>query len=355
MKQIKNWLSELKNHPFFIRLLHWEYWPLWIVYFPVAVYHAFLSLKARSFFYFTAANPGIPMGGLLGESKRNLINQIPEKYRPKTLSVPANSNWENVIDQLQQSEINFPIIAKPDIGERGFLVEKINDENSLLQHLHNHPVDFVIQEFIDYPVEVSVLHYRKKGYNKGIISSFTYKVYLTVEGNGVHTISELMMQNQRAILQLKRLEQNRQDLLTKIPAKGQIIELVPLGNHSRGAMFLDINHLIDQQLTEVFDKINEELKDIYFCRYDIKCQSIDDLKKGKAFKILEINGIKSEPTHIYDPSFPLLKAWRTLFRQWRTIYEISIYHHHQYNFKYTGFIEGLKEIRKYFNYMNKHQ
>lgn len=44
---------------------------------------------------------------------------------------------------------------------------------------------------------------------------------------------------------------------------------------------------------------------------------------GRNLKIIELNGVTSEATHIYDPKLSLFDAYRVLFRQWRIAFEIG--------------------------------
>ena len=39
---------------------------------------------------------------------------------------------------------------------------------------------------------------------------------------------------------------------------------------------------------------------------------------GHGFKIIELNGVTSEATHIYHPGTPLTQAYGVLMTQWRT-------------------------------------
>ena len=48
---------------------------------------------------------------------------------------------------------------------------------------------------------------------------------------------------------------------------------------------------------------------------------------GKNIKILEINGVGSDPAHIYDPTTPFLEIWAAYFRLWKKIYDISTAQH----------------------------
>ena len=119
-------MQKKKSYNLFItKLTHWEYWPFEIVYIPIFVYYIFLSIKARSFFFFSASNPSIETGGMLGESKYAILKNIPEKYIAKTIFIPFGYSFENTISIIQENNIIFPLIAKPDIGERGTAVEKI--------------------------------------------------------------------------------------------------------------------------------------------------------------------------------------------------------------------------------------
>lgn len=326
-----NVYTRLKNlfslHPFFIKLCSWEYWPMHIIYIPIYAYWLVLSFRARAFIFFSAANPGIELGGFFGESKIQILRKIPEQWLPKTLFVPRETPRSQIVTSLQHKCIGFPIIAKPNVGERGFIVEKINDQDGLEQYLTQYPVDTILQEYIDYPEEVSVLYYRYPGEERGSISSFTVKKYLSVIGDGRSTIMELVEKNPRARLQSKYLHTLKKDFLNQVPLIEEEVILVPIGNHARGATFYNGEKHIDDKLIDTFDKISRRLDGIYFGRFDIKCKSIEDLRAGTNFTILEINGVKSEPTHIYQPGFSLMEAYRILFRHWRTIYEISMANH----------------------------
>ena len=317
--------KRIHKSPFLIQLLSWEYWPMHLIYVPVYAYYLLLSIKARSMFFFTAANPAIETGGLYGESKIDILNKIPDRFKPKTCFINNNPPIDDILVLLKTSEIDFPIVAKPNIGERGFLVEKLEDEQALVDYLEVHSkIEIILQEFVTFPEEVSVLYYRFPNEEKGAISSLTLKKFLTVTGNGQSTLRELIEDYPRALLQLEELEKRYADQMEDVLAVGIQMELIPIGNHCRGTTFLDGNHLIDDRLCATFDYISHQLPGIYFGRFDIKCQSLEDLKAGKKFAILEINGVKSEPTHIYDPDFSLREAYKILFEQWRTIYQISL-------------------------------
>ncbi|RMG18472.1 MAG: hypothetical protein D6730_22800 [Bacteroidetes bacterium] len=339
--------KHIRQSPFFIRLLHWEYWPMNLVYTPVYLYWLYLAIRSRALLFFSAANPGIETGGLYGDAKIDILNLIPTAYKPRTCHVGRNKSKAEIRQLLQQYGIGYPLIAKPNVGERGFWVEKIDDEAGLWHYLRSHPqVDLLVQEYVHYPEEVSVLYYRFPGEQRGHISSLTLKKFLSVTGDGHSTLRQLITAYPRARLQLAVLEQRLGSCMEEVLPRGETRQLVPIGNHSRGTTFLDGCHLIDERLLAVFDRISQQLPGIYFGRFDIRCQSLEALKQGRDFRILEINGVKSEPTHIYQPGFSLLEAYRILFRQWRIIYQLSMAN----NRRGVPFMKAKTGLKKYWRW-----
>lgn len=312
---------------FLIKLKSWEYWPLHLVYTPVYLYWVWLGIRAKHLFFFTAANPSIVMGGLFGESKSSILKQLPQELLPKTIFIHPDHSDEETERLATEKGISYPMIAKPDMGERGFKVEKIANQAELIQYRKEVQTDLIIQEFIDYPEEVAILYHRFPGSAKGEITSITLKEYLSVTGDGISTVRQLMQAYPRARLQLDTFEEKHPALLDQVPPKGEPWELNPIGNHCRGTTFLDGTHLVDEDLVEIFDRISHRLEGIYFGRYDIKCQSFESLRQGQDFRVLELNGLKSEPTHIYQPGFSIWEAYGVLFRQWKTIYQIALANH----------------------------
>lgn len=309
---------------FFIRLLNWEYWPQWVVYFPVNFYYAYLAIKARSLFFFSAANPGIETGGMFFESKWKIFELIPKKYLPSTILIHPEDTEFDIVDKMALNEITYPIIAKPDRGERGWGVQKINSFDELKSYRQFVHVDFVIQSYVDKPIELSVFYYRHPQSPRGIVTSITLKELLRITGDGTSSIETLIRQNNRAYLQEKKLKKNHKINFNQVLKKGESLELVPYGNHVLGAMFLNYTQLIDQQISSVFNDISLQIDGFYFGRYDLRCESLDDLKTGNNISIMELNGAGAEPAHIYDPAFSYIKAQVILARHFRMMYEAAI-------------------------------
>ncbi|MEM9260359.1 MAG: hypothetical protein AAGA62_11985, partial [Bacteroidota bacterium] len=282
------------------------------------------AIRAQELFFFSTANPVIETGGVLGESKRNILERIPTSYLPVTLFVEADEQeLIPLLERLKAAGLSFPLIAKPDIGERGFLVEKLESATDLAGYLRKARVAFLLQEFIDLPLEISVMYHRYPDHDQGFVTSLCVKEMLSVQGDGISTVADLMMDYPRARLQLGRFRNTKPELLNQVPLAGETVLLEPIGNHCRGTTFLNGNHHIDQSLTDVFHAIGREMEGIHYGRFDLKCAGIKRLKEGKDIKILEFNGVAGEPAHIFDPAYPVWQSYRDIFRHWGIIYRIS--------------------------------
>jgi hypothetical protein len=296
---------------------------MWLVYFPVSFYYIYLALKARSFFFFSASNPSIETGGMFFESKWSIFKLIPKEYYPTTVLVNKEDDVTVISAKMKGADIGFPVIAKPDRGERGWCVKKITSAEELASYKKAMKVDFLIQAYVQYPLEFSIFYYRNPNSEKGSLTSVTLKKLLTVTGDGYSTIEELIKRNNRSFLQYNKLKQNKQIDFNRILGLGEQEVLVPYGNHVLGAMFLDYNHIIDESLVNTFDDISKQIDGFYFGRYDLRCTSIEDLKMGKNIAILELNGAGAEPSHIYDPRFSFFKAQKVIANHYRMMYQAA--------------------------------
>lgn len=337
---------------FLHKLFNWEYWPFQIVYIPIYFLWAFYALKSRTIFFFNASNPTIKNGGFMAESKKEIYEIIPQKYYPKTNLVLEKSNFENVLSEIEKSQIKLPFIAKPDIGLRGSAVKKIDAIDELKTYHDKANFDYLVQDLIPFPNEVGIFYVRFPSEKKGKITGIVSKEFLIVEGDGISSVKDLIVRNPRYALQLKILKQEYGDQLKDILMKGEKRNLVPYGNHARGAKFIDSSNLISDKLTKVIDDLCQEIPEFYFGRLDVMYDNWADLENGKNFAIVEINGAASEPTHIYDPKHSIFFAWKELARHITYMYKISV-ENHKKGFPYLAHKEGMKEYKLHLEQSSK--
>ncbi|NVK09242.1 MAG: hypothetical protein HWD89_09315 [Tenacibaculum sp.] len=327
------------------KITDWEHWPSAMFYLPNVPYAFYLAYKAKHLAFFSATNPCIKSSGNGTESKYETILLVPEKHRPKSVLIKPNTDFEIVCKNIQEQKINFPLIAKPDIGFRGLLVEKITSKDALKNYLEKYTIDIIIQEFLDYENECGIFYHRNPKNDSGKISSLTLKRFLSVTGDGTSTLKELILADERAKLYIELFSKIHQDKLTEIPIKNKVIKLTAIGNHSKGTQFINGNHLISDKLTTTFDKLSKSIPGWYYGRIDLKYNTFEELEKGIDFKILEINGIIAEPTHIYDSqNYTYLKALKAIRTHWKSLFTIAITNHRNFNTPYKDSISFLNEI-----------
>ncbi|CAL2082750.1 conserved hypothetical protein [Tenacibaculum sp. 190524A05c] len=339
------------------KYLNWEYWPTSMFYVPNLPYAFYLAFRAKHAAFFSAANPAIKSSGNGTESKYETIQLVPEKYRPKSILVLPKSNFSNVLKEIKTAKIDFPLIAKPDIGFRGLLVKKIDSEYELEEYLNNYPINIIIQEFLDYENECGVFYHRKPNEEKGRISSVTLKNFISVTGDGKSTLEQLILNDKRAKLYIDLFKTIHKNNLNNIPKINEMIKLTVIGNHSKGTQFINGNHLISKKLTETFDQLSHSIEGWYYGRVDIKYNNFNELETGSDYKVLEINGIIAEPTHIYDSdNYTYFNALKEIRQHWQSLFQISVANHNFKKVPYKSarkFITEMFELRNYISSIKK--
>ena len=335
----------MKFKLFIHKLTNWEYWPYQVVYLPVYFQYLFYAVRTQSFFYFNASNPTFKNGGFFLESKKEIYDLIPPAYYPKTILIQSNEALNGIISKIKIENIRLPFIAKPNIGLRGTAVKKINTVDELENYIKKANFEILIQDLIPYENEIG-LFYVKLPNQPGEITGIVAKEFMILTGNGKNTLRELIQQDLRYLFQLETLEAEYKEQLETVLETGEVINLVPYGNHCRGTKFVDASFEITSKMTESFNEICQQIDGFHFGRMDIMYKSFDDLAQGKHFQIVEINGAISEPTHMYDPKHSLLFGWKELTRHFHYMYLISK-HNKKNGAKYLTFKEGIQEFKNH--------
>ncbi|MFT7668965.1 MAG: pimeloyl-ACP methyl ester carboxylesterase/membrane protein DedA with SNARE-associated domain [Planctomycetota bacterium] len=311
-----------------IRLTSWEFWPPTVFYSPIVIYILWLAIKHRSLVLFTAVNPSIPTGGFIGESKMQILAGLDQSsgFMARHQLVSAKADCESreraALDLLSQLDQPYPVVLKPDVGQRGSGVRIIKSEEELLAALGELTIDHILQEFVSGP-EFGVFYIRRPNEERGRIFSITKKVFPYVVGDGTHTLEELILLDPRAVAMAPVFLETHAAQLSDVPLLGEQVQLVELGTHCRGAIFVNGAELNSPELLSTFETLSNSFEGFYFGRYDVRAESEEAFRAGRGFKVLELNGVTSEATHIYDPRTPLFEAWRVLFEQWRIAFEIG--------------------------------
>lgn len=309
----------------FGKITNWEAWPFSLIYAPLAPVWGWYMLRSRAVWFFTPSNPKLTFGGMEGEPKKEMYDLLPHHLYPTTINILPAQKFSEVFSSLNDSGIPYPLIVKPEMGGQGILFRKIDNEEELKRYHDRVPVEYIIQKMVHYPIEVSIFHIRHPRSPKGIVTGFLHKIPLQVLGDGVHTLEQLVMQHPKAAKRSDDLLGMHRANWNKIIPVNEKYVLSYAANHNRGAHFIDLKEHIDEKLVSVFDRISHDIDDFFYGRYDVMCKSIEELKRGENFCILEYNGCGAEPNHFYDTGYTLICAWREILKHWKWLFEISRY------------------------------
>jgi membrane protein DedA with SNARE-associated domain len=325
-------LAKFDSRKFAARLgrwRHWEFWPGWLFYPPVVINYLWLAIKYRGAMLPTAANPGIFSGGMVGESKMATLSDLMNTSLEFTAEAEllSGSTPDERLASLREicarRNIPFPFILKPDRGQRGAGIKLVRNESQATAYLEQTGAALLVQRFAEGPHEVGVFYHRFPGEPHGQIFSITEKIFPVVTGDGKSTVQELVWRDLRARFlaekYLKRLGSRENEVL----AADETLKLVEAGNHAQGCIFRDGMRLCTRELARRIDEISGKLNGFFIGRYDIRFANEEELRAGKNFHIIELNGAAAEAASIYDARYSLFNAYRTLFRQWDLVFAIG--------------------------------
>jgi membrane protein DedA with SNARE-associated domain len=308
------------------RLWRWEFWSAWVFYLPLVPWFLYLTARYRSLTVWTAANPGIAAGGVVGESKADILSRLPKEWVVPTVLIPAGEHDARV--RLVREAIvahgwGFPLILKPDAGERGAGVRKAHDPVDVEKYLLANPRPVIAQPFHPGPFEAGVFYYRLPGEGRGHIFSVTDKVFPVVTGDGRLTLEQLVWTHPRYRMQAATFLARHAANADRVLAAGERFVLATAGNHCQGTLFRDGGRLVTSALEAAFDSVARQFDGFFVGRFDVRYADPAEFRAGRGFAIVELNGVTSESTNLYDPSWPIWRAYCTLFRQWALLFRIG--------------------------------
>lgn len=324
---------------------------MWLFYAPVAVWIAWLSIRRRGIRAISAANPGIPDGGIVGESKHEILSRLPVEWTIPSVLIRAGARDERVWQLLHcitHKGWTLPLVFKPDVGQRGTgvkIVRKLTEASDYLGREHG---GVLVQPYHNGPYEAGVFYYRYPGCSRGRILSITDKHFPFVLGDGRSTLEELIWTDRRLRMQAGTFLRRHADRKDFVLPAGERFQLAVAGNHVQGTLFRDGRHLITPALEERIDTIAQSYKGFFIGRFDIRYSDLQRFTAGEDFAIVELNGATAESTNIYDPAGSLFAAYRQLFRQWSLVFAIGKANL-QDGARSSGFVRVFELLRAHWN------
>lgn len=332
-----------------------EFWPTWLMYLPVLFQWLALAVRHRSLTLPLIANPIIPLSGMVGGSKHELMNCALGHCKAAILpwlywevrDEPAAQQAKACIQRSAKKGIHLPFVCKPDIGCRGSGVKLIHTLAQLEAVISVYPkgAGLLCQQLASYEPEVGVFYVRHPQASKGYIASLTFKTTPTVVGDGVKTLEQLVSDDPRAALLLELYRERNQARWQHVLNEGERHRLLFSASHCRGAIFTDAREHITPALTEALNRIMDDLPDFYYGRLDVKFSTVERLREGLDLEIVEINGASSESIQIWDKSARLRDAIKALLWQYSTLFKLGAYQRKQ-GVKPPGLLALIRAWRK---------
>lgn len=313
------------------RLRRWEFWPIWALYPPIVLCLLWQAIRLRGALLFTCCDPAIPHSGFAMESKGDILDALhcPDESRIRIANyrrLPAGEEGEErairVAEFLTEHGLAYPVVLKPDVGERGQGVAIVRDEEEARRWLDRCAEEALVQEFIG-GVEFGVQWYRAPDEEVGTVPSIAGKETQYVIGDGQRTLEHLILDDARAVTMAHYFLAKFEPRLDEIPAENERVDLTEIGTHARGAVFTDERQYISDELRSVLDVLGDHYEGFHFGRYDVLVPSVADLQAGRNLVIVELNGVTGEPIHVYQPGFSWWRGIGDLCRHWKRACELG--------------------------------
>ena len=220
--------------------------------------------------------------------------------------------------------LDFPFILKPDVGQRGVGIKLIRSAEQAEAYLRQTSAPLVAQRYAPGPQEAGIFYYRFPHETRGHIFAITEKLFPVLVGDGKSTVTELVWRDPRARFMADKYLQRFSERQNEVLAVGEELKLVEAGNHAQGCIFRDGMQALHAGIgSDALTRFRKSSPAFSSDATTSVIASEEDLRAGKNFQIIELNGAASEATSIYDARNSIFAAYRTLFRQWDLVFAIG--------------------------------
>lgn len=307
-----------------------ERMPKWLICVPLTLQWLYLAICYKSLTLPTAANPAITSGGLVGEGKLEYFQGMGPLARAATALYCAVSTTPPPLaaalrETLRTAGIDFPLIAKPDLGLCGYGVQRVNDMQQLLDYLAAFPggETVVLQQYLPQEGEAGIFYVRDPCSGDSRLIGLTLRYFPRVTGDGRQTLTQLVAADPRASRLVTAPRHRGSHDGHRVPAAGELVRLATVGSTRVGGLYLDGGVHITPQLTGAIDGIAGDMPMFNFGRFDVRFDSLAELRAGRGFTIMEVNGAGSEAIQAWDPACGMLAGFRMIFEKQRLAFAVG--------------------------------
>ncbi|MEO7941123.1 MAG: hypothetical protein ABIR55_21070 [Burkholderiaceae bacterium] len=311
-----------------------EQLPKWLNLVPMVLQWMWLGVRHGSFTLPSAVNPGITSGGLVGEGKMEYFDAMGDSARAATAAHIAIGTSEprdlsHLLERMLGAGLDFPLVAKPDIGWCGYGVRLLHAPQELEDYAHRFPADadFVLQRYLPEPGEAGLFYMRHPDEASGCLIGILLRDYPVVVGNGCDSIASLVSKDARiqrgSADPMHEISYNGE----RIPLAGEQVRLSTVASTRVGGRYRDGSALATPALVAAVDAIAKDMGNatthpFLVGRFDVRYADEASLQCGE-FTIMEVNGAGSEAVHAWDPKYRIRDVYRIVFAKQRQLFRIG--------------------------------
>lgn len=310
-----------------LRMKHFEFWHPRLFELPYYLY--LLAGCARRLLpikFLAKANYALDHGEIGIGSKVHTQFAFDQKRFLPTFALPEALTDDDKATAIARfgEQHGYPLILKSDIGSVGKGVVKVDSAAEIAARVAALRGPYLVQQFTTNNVEFGVFYVRRHG--KGEVTGINRKHFPTVTGDGKLTLGELAARHERVTAHWQTFLQYLDT--SRVPEANEEVQLSFIGSHTMGCKFTDDTELLTAQLSDAVDDIFVSQAGFNFGRLDVKATSVEAFQAGE-FIVIEVNGVASLPTHMFDPSNSVWQAWRIFLHHGRLLLDIAAEHRHQ--------------------------
>ncbi len=303
--------------------------PKWLNLVPMLTQWLWLGLHYGSVTLPSCANPNITAGGLVGDTKSEYFECMGTLARSRVanfvvIKPRGAASLSLALMAMREANLDFPLVAKPDLGWCGFGVRRLDDASGLCDYLSRYPrdADLMLQKYLAEPGEAGLFYMRHPDEQSGRLLGILLRHYPQVIGDGTSTISQLV----KADVRLHRTTQSAEHECSyepnHVPASGEVVRLSLIASTRVGGRYEDGSNYATAELTAAVETIARDMPQFHVGRFDVRYQTLDHLRRGE-FTIMEVNGAGSEAVHAWDPRYSIRDVYRIVFAKQRLLFAIS--------------------------------
>jgi hypothetical protein len=303
--------------------------PKWLNLVPMVLQWCWLGLRYRSITLPSTTNPGITSGGLVGEGKLEYFAAMGAIARAATaenfgVRNEASLGPEELLARMREAGLEFPVVAKPDLGWCGYGVRRLADADELAAYLAQFPhgETFLLQRFLPEPGEAGLFYMRAPDAAQGELIGILLRDFPAVTGNGRDSLARLVAADTRLQRVHAQSQHQWQYDATRIPAAGERVRLSTVASTRVGGCYRDGSALATPALLARVEEIARDMGEFLVGRFDVRYRDIAALQRGE-FTIMEVNGAGSEAVHAWDPKYSIREVYAIVFAKQRRLFAIA--------------------------------